>query len=551
MDFRKLLSMVSGVAITRLSVLLLFVPMYGHANTVTIDTATKFQTIDGFGWHGAMALYWNPGPYYNAQWASLVIDTLGLTLERNVFDNLTEFQNEQAQMLLALKAQAAASHEPLQLWVSIWSPPSNLKTGNTTNGGSLIAADAHAYGDWLVTAVQAYQSAGLTLYGLSPQNEPGVNSTGYSTCVYTPATTYVTMFDTVAPILKKNFPNLRILGSENCCLDFQTVGFNSGLLDDTTAKKYLDIFAYHDYQGTASWAMYSYLAVQSMMAGIKQRLWQTESGYQGDSIANSINLAFEIYNNLTVAQVNAYHWWQGCGDADLTNFSVIDANGNIGKRFWALRQYYRFVRPGATRIKATLATADTNLLLTAFKRKTVVGGDNWAIVVTNRQTTSKGIRLAGTGLPPTFDVYQTSVSLNGVKVNSIAQTDSLILPGQSITTLVYGDFHGGVDITSGLFAGVENGGDKSVGKVSSSAPVRLKRKAGALSVEYDVSGSSAVRITVVSMDGRTVVTLIDKSLVTCGKHQILWKPTKAMGKGVYIIEARIADRIFSIPSPVM
>jgi hypothetical protein len=261
-----------------------------------------------------------------------------------------------------------------------------------------------------------------------------------------------------------------------------------------------------------------------------------------------MNIAYEIYNNLTKAQVNAYLWWQGCGDDDLTNFSVIDVKGNIGKRFWALRQYYRFVRPGAVRIKATPATADTNLLVTAFKR-TITGGEaNWAIVLANRLTTPKGIRLAGTGLPATFDLYQTSASLNGTKLNSISNTDSLTLPGKSITTLVSGDFHGGIDISTGNGVGVANRESRSAVTARTSAPLRLLRKADALMVEYDVTVPAAVRISVVSISGRAIETLIDDSLVPGGRYQVSFKPAGGLGTGVYIVKATIGDQAFSVQS---
>jgi glucuronoarabinoxylan endo-1,4-beta-xylanase len=110
------------------------------AVTVTIDSATKYQTIDGFGWHGAANVWWSGGPFFNDTWLGNVIDTLGLTIMRNEYYPPTDGQcsfSKQTPFLQAIKAKAVARNEPLEFIYSIWSPPAAYKSNNSTVMGTL------------------------------------------------------------------------------------------------------------------------------------------------------------------------------------------------------------------------------------------------------------------------------------------------------------------------------------------------------------------------------------------------------------------------------
>ena len=52
---------------------------------VTIDRATKYQSIDGFGFFGAADVWRNQATALNTTWSQMVIDDLGITMWRNQY----------------------------------------------------------------------------------------------------------------------------------------------------------------------------------------------------------------------------------------------------------------------------------------------------------------------------------------------------------------------------------------------------------------------------------------------------------------------------------
>ena len=50
---------------------------------VTIDRATKYQSIEGFGLFGAADAWRNQATVLNTTWSQMVIDDLGITMWRN------------------------------------------------------------------------------------------------------------------------------------------------------------------------------------------------------------------------------------------------------------------------------------------------------------------------------------------------------------------------------------------------------------------------------------------------------------------------------------
>src|SRR3954454_11632979 len=81
--------------------------------------------------------------------------------------------HDRAQILPLLR-QALALNPNLKIMGTPWSPPAWMKTNDSLIGGRLIDDPRiyQAYADYLVKFVQAYQAAGVPIYGLTIQNEP-------------------------------------------------------------------------------------------------------------------------------------------------------------------------------------------------------------------------------------------------------------------------------------------------------------------------------------------------------------------------------------------
>jgi len=72
-----------------------------------------------------------------------------------------------------LRRALELSDRPVRLYASAWSAPAWMKSNNAINGQGFLLPEY--YGAWAryhVLFLQAYQAAGLLLWGLTAQNEP-------------------------------------------------------------------------------------------------------------------------------------------------------------------------------------------------------------------------------------------------------------------------------------------------------------------------------------------------------------------------------------------
>lgn len=207
---------------------------------ITIDAATQFQTIDGFG----TSLSWSTNtPYSQDAWRNMYFQDLGssmlrfdmrhnalkgpdgdwetpVTLGTDLAANIAQFDfNTLGVGQAGLVAQAGQSKkiDDLKIIGSIWSPPHWMKgpelnpfngnyvdadpntpgiqyvypsfNGSDSSGGSLIDTpeNLEQFGRFVASFVAGFeQQYGVEIEAISIQNEMTLH-TGYSSCVYTPA----------------------------------------------------------------------------------------------------------------------------------------------------------------------------------------------------------------------------------------------------------------------------------------------------------------------------------------------------------------------------
>jgi O-glycosyl hydrolase len=195
-------------------------PSNGSAATITVNTSVRTvtvlgvnsvtQTIDGFGVFGSMHPWWDGNiAYYNDAFLSLYIDSLGLTLLRTELypqPDQTTLYTQQIPYLRAIMAKANASHEPLKVFASIWSPPGNMKTSGSATGGRLLADSINAYGVYVANYVKRFNTdMGYNLYAVSPQNEPAL-CTAYNSACYSPDSFAPVVISVAHQIKNQNIP---------------------------------------------------------------------------------------------------------------------------------------------------------------------------------------------------------------------------------------------------------------------------------------------------------------------------------------------------------
>ncbi|MBD3244176.1 MAG: hypothetical protein GF331_26530 [Chitinivibrionales bacterium] len=401
--------------------LLLAVPPTARAATVTLDERTAYQTIDGFGGFNA------------DDDVAAVVDDLGLTIHRGEL-NPDGTPSPGWSTLRQLKNAGVR-----KFIFSIWSPPANMKTNNKVSGGGNLKPSSYAaFGNWCATFLKRFkQEVGIDCYALSLQNEPEFVEP-YASCVYT-AETYRDMLKVVGPILDTECPRVKLFGTETM---LHTMGyFQAATLTDADGGQHLDIIAIHGYvdgvaPGSAGSNTWSKAA--NMAAAFERPLWMTETSGFADNWDGAMDLVRNLYASLYWGDLNGSVWWRLTQTASWQADTrwLIAANGRKTQRYYALKHYYRYVRPGAVRIDAV--SDDAEVLVTAFHHP---DDRTLSVVAINNASSSKTLSLTGDNLPSSYKRYLSTSSKNCSDEGS-ASNSGIALPGNSITTLVATGYDG-------------------------------------------------------------------------------------------------------------
>jgi glucuronoarabinoxylan endo-1,4-beta-xylanase len=397
-----------------------------QSSDITINEASLQQKITGFGVSSAWA-----GSYANASDPDYLWSTTtgaGLSLLRIRYGDG-----------LAI-AQAA-----VKAGVTVWMTPWGTGT-NGAQGGSDTTTQTNANGcttsvpvltnpqDWantLASYVQKATSQGVPLYAVSAENEPdscGINSTTSYSAAQLANWIGSYLGPAMAPL------GVKVMGPEtqNAC---GFTSYFSAIQGDAAAWSSVGILASHEYGcGT--------LPSEPSIASANKEYWETEvdtgtaSGDSpGDGIASALLTVQTMHNDLTKANLNAWHyWWMYCSN---NSGCLYDTGTKVWtKRLWAMGNFSRFVRPGWKRV-ATSGTAPSGVLVSAYINP---ANNALSIVAINSNTSSKAVSFYVSGSAPcSLTPYETSASKNlgqGSVVSVSQSRVTVTLSAQSVTTFV-------------------------------------------------------------------------------------------------------------------
>jgi glucuronoarabinoxylan endo-1,4-beta-xylanase len=154
------------------------------------------------------------------------------------------------------------------------------------------------------------------------------------------------------------------------------------------------------------------------------------------TMTDALAMAEEIHNSMTVADYNAYVWWEGPNtNPDITPQEHLITASAVPTYFGlAMTQFSLFIRPGYFRYNAT-ATPVSGVYLSAYS------GNGHEVIVAINSTSSAvtlPIQIANqtvTSMTP----YQTTSSSSVSPLSAVTVTNdafSAALPAESITTYV-------------------------------------------------------------------------------------------------------------------
>jgi glucuronoarabinoxylan endo-1,4-beta-xylanase len=398
-------------------------PGTAQTGDITINPATAYQTMDGFGiadvWQAKSTstaaqrtLFWDP------------VNGIGMTILRAGIDENGKIMGDAA----FVEAPEVVKYGG-RVWAAPWSPPASYKDNNDINNGGHL--NASSYEAWATTlaAFPAYfkQNAGVDLWGLSAQNEPDFVAS-YRSCIFSAAQMNA-FVKVLGPKLHALNPPVKVIAAEP---DVWSHLWNNGdkygvaIEGDATVSSLVDVHATHDYGSN----------VQSTTrptppAGVNKPIWQTEATYTaGAAIGPALDFARCIYAGVTTGGTSGWvYWWT-------TSFMDGGSTSSPPKRVYAMGNYSKFVRPGYVRVAVTGAPSSVQIV--PF---TNPSDGTFAIVALNSGSSAVQVSffVSGAGWPSTVTPYVTSASSNlvaGTAVTATAGRFSGSLEAQSVTTFV-------------------------------------------------------------------------------------------------------------------
>lgn len=358
-------------------------PPTGPAD-ITINSATRYQTIDGF---GAAVSIWG-GAWSTSETQTLVglgPDQLGLSIVRT---GISPVSSEWSTQVSALKT-AKSYGSGVKILATPWTAPAAWKTNNSrTNGGKLKTDYYDDYAYHLNNYVQYMRNQGVTIDVTSVQNEPDWHP-DYDSMDWTGTELETFVRDQGAKV-----QNTKLMVAEAVNLNYT---YTDPTLNDASARNNVGYIGGHLYGTEAAGRLKPY----SLADQYNKPVWMTEwnlhaadgsgSNIWGDPGNQAVwnetldDIMRTVHKSME-SNWSAYVWWYGkrfysfIGDGEAAYGTTA---GAPLKRGYAFSQYAKYVRPGYQRVALTKSSKASPLEVTAYQ-----GGGKITLVLLNRSTSA-------------------------------------------------------------------------------------------------------------------------------------------------------------------
>ncbi|ATC63555.1 glycosyl hydrolase [Nibricoccus aquaticus] len=275
-----------------------------------------------------------------------------------------------------IKDALAAVKGPFAMYASPWSPPAWMKDNNhMLRGGKLKPEMRDAWARYYVAFIQAYEKAGIPIWGLTVQNEP-MAVQRWESCVYTAEEEKDFVRDHLGPVLAKSgmADKKIVIWDHNRTWIFQRA---QAALNDPEAAKYIWGVGFHWYSDDA----FDNVRLVKETYPQTHLLFTEGCNFPYDRTKLSDWNWGELYGRSMIKDFNngADGWtdWnvlldETGGPNHVKNFcyAPVHADTQTGELMYMNSYYYighfsKFIRPGAKRVISS-STVD-RLLTTAFK----------------------------------------------------------------------------------------------------------------------------------------------------------------------------------------
>jgi glucuronoarabinoxylan endo-1,4-beta-xylanase len=402
--------------------------------------------MEGFGASIAYYQNWlidhpNKAEIYDAIFNELGLSILRLNNWYITYENESSFDDHAKEIVAEAKKSVG---EDLKIMMSSWTPPAYLKSNNSSGGGTLKKENGEfvydKFADYWYDSLKEYEKIGVVPDYISIQNEPDME-TEYESCVFDKNengnnAVYAKALEAVYNKLNSSMDNPpKILGPEVLGIGYNNFDGYMSLIN----TDYLDGLAFHLYHGGDENQPDSFnnelLKIKNKYPNIPK--YQTEF-YRGDAF----NTAWIIHNCLVNGDVSMYLYWDliwGESGGLVTIEFPWDSNqwttpnGYIlDDKYYVLKQYAKFIKPGYTRVDASVNSDD-------IKISAYISPDNQSIsvVLLNTSSSSETVALDFNGFTASnSEIYRTSEDEKAEFIGSLSGGNTVLLPAKSITTVI-------------------------------------------------------------------------------------------------------------------
>ena len=423
------------------------------AVTGNLDATRTHQTIDALG--GATIAWTQQPEQMQASFYDKLVNDLGVSGVRgaimpnfevandnnnpNVFD-WTKFDSKQLAHVLQFD-QRMNERGVKQFFLSVWTPPSWLKTNRSTTGGGSLRADMRAeFAEYLSAVVIASKrDFGLDISGVSIQNEPFFGAS-FESSMYDNVMMRETLIAVQKKFKRENLATKVIVNEDLTLTDpSRWLWFNKAILDDDEVDRSKLIISSH-------WTDPNSMAAQrAQLAGTGIPLWYTEVSGKEGTWDGGIRTARDVSDTFTRANASAYYYWTfnnyGTTPPLEQQTPSLMYNGVTNRKYDAMKHFYKFVRPGMQRVETSI-NESSGMRLSAFKDPTT-GASTIVLVNVNAgsdNTVTLNLKGLGAGTPQ-FRGWESAQNYSWqsmTPINGSGSSMTITVPAYGMITLYNG-----------------------------------------------------------------------------------------------------------------
>lgn len=268
--------------------------------------------------------------------------------------------------------KAALTLNPdLKVFAAPWSAPAWMKDVKSLNGGSLLPEYYATYAQYFAAFIKAYKAEGISIFAVSPQNEPLHITPNYPSMFMSAKEQADFIGKFLGPTFAAEGITTKIIAYDH---NWDNASYPANVLTDKKANKVIDGIAWHAYAGEVS----AQTSIHSQFQDKHTYLTEITASHPGnfgkDLLWHMIHIMLgapnnwarcTIYWNLALNENNGplnggYTKGQG----------VVQVNSSSNKvtryaPYYAIKHLSAVVKPGAIRIG--LSRIHHNILSSAYK----------------------------------------------------------------------------------------------------------------------------------------------------------------------------------------